>query len=135
MKMYEKYMDVLFSVKGNLKNIPQINEFLREFRRELEGIKIREESLFIRPLAVDNFAYRQDDNRTLICSQQIKWVITDDKPGWSDRANAHVCPLISKNLVNFERSSRRIRAKVLAVHFSGLKSRIWPSQSLEASIL
>ena len=103
-KLYEKIISISFTVKGkNLaERISQVNEFLREFRRKLENVQIRDNDLFIRVDTIDEFASDLIGQNLLLCSFQTKWMVTDNEEGWAERSNNHIFPIISETIFAIE---------------------------------
>ena len=134
-KLYELIMSIAFKIEGkNLgERISQVNDFLRKFREILENVQIREGDLFIRAAIVDEFNSDLIRPNALLCSQQIRWTITDAEEGWSDRKNNMVFPLIAKTLKALEHRNdvQDLDLKVERFALQGArKTGLWPTEKI-----
>lgn len=129
---YEKIFSICFQVKSKkIGDISIVNDCLRQFRRILEGAQINKDKLEIRIESVSEFAAKRSDLETLVCSEQIKLCIVDDRKNWDWHQNNTIEPVIREHFEKLKFSDGRgdeaLRITVSDICFAGEeKSGLWP---------
>lgn len=139
---YDAYMEICFEVRGSGFNprspsvVERVNEELRAFRQKLEALKVEEGPLVARVERVDEFNSELKDFSNILCSQKLYWAIVDSGPGWADRKNNHLQPLLHKRVRalthdNGQPFSDRIEIRVVDSVFPGEpKTGPWPPEKV-----
>lgn len=133
---YEMLLGICWQIEvKNLNKVNEVNGFLRQFRRVIEGVKIQQGKINIRVENVDDFLSKKIDKHTLTCSNLVRICVIDESQNWASNKNTTVQPLIHNYFRALELHEKSFKIRVLDTCFQGeSKGNHWPPDQVALTV-
>lgn len=110
--MLTHYQRVYFQVSGRNVDAQRGNPLIAKFRKALEELKVKQDSVSAYIMTVDDFQIWQKNKDLYEGKYLIRWEIVDSETGWETRMNHHTKALLMKAIlaISFSHYRMEIRA-------------------------
>lgn len=106
------YQRVYFQVSGKGVDEKRGDPLIRDFRKRLESLKVKNPPVSASVFSVDNFEIEQKNQDLYKGKYLVRWEIVDSEVGWETRMNHQTRALLTKAIleISFSNDSLTIRA-------------------------
>jgi len=109
------YQRVFFQVSGRNVEAKRADPLILEYRKALQELKVKKDSVSASIMTVDDFSIRQINRDLYEGKYLVRWEITDNETGWETRMNHDTKALLSTALLAIIFSQNKIEIKTINI--------------------